>query len=112
MSANHLLVIQSILASSASWRAKVTKTYQEDHRNTIAKHMLEQLATQAVSEEVLAALDGFSDHEIQRETMAVAKAVGFKSFPGTLSSFVNEVIERIEAARAEWKQVFLDGGAK
>jgi hypothetical protein len=112
MSANHLLVIQSILASSASWRAKVTKTYQEDSRNTIAKHMLEQLAVQAAPEEVLALLDGFSDHEIQRETMAAAKAVGFKTFPGTLASFVSEVVERIKGSRAEWAQSFRKEGGR
>ena len=53
MSSNHLLVIQSILASSASWHAKMTRTYQDDQRNTIAKTMLEGLAVQTVPDESL-----------------------------------------------------------
>jgi hypothetical protein len=111
MSTN-LLILRSILISSASWRDKVIATYPADLRNVIAKNLLEKLAADTVPEEVLAALDGFTDHEIQRETMAAAKNVGFKLFPGTLASFVSEVVERIKGSRAEWAQSFRKEGGR
>jgi hypothetical protein len=112
MSSNHLLVIKSVLAASASWRERLTKTYQ-DQRNATAKNLLEQLAAQSVPEEVLAALDGYSESEIAREASTTAKLIGFKIHTASLSSFVREIVNRIEASRAEWQSAFRnDGGAK
>jgi hypothetical protein len=112
MSSNHILIVKAVLASSAAWRSKVIKTFADDERNVIAKNLLEKLATDDVPDEIIASLENYTDHEIQRETMAAAKNVGFKLFPGTLSSFVEEVIERIKGSRAEWQSAFRDGGAK
>jgi hypothetical protein len=112
MSSNHLLVIKSVLAASASWRERLNKTYS-DQRNATAKNLLEQLAAQSVPEEVLAALDGYSDSEISREASAVAKLVGFKVHTASLANYVREIVERIKASREEWQSAFRsDGGAK
>jgi hypothetical protein len=111
MSSNHLLVIKSVLAASASWRERLTKTYP-DKRNATAKNLLEQLAAQSVPEEVLAALDGYSESEITREASTTAKLIGFKLHTASLSCFVNEVVERVKDSREEWQSAFRDGGAK
>jgi hypothetical protein len=112
MSITHELIIRAMLSSSSAWRDKVTKTFADDQRNLIAKRLLENLATDDVPPEIIAELDRYSENEVQRECMVAAKAVGFKSFPGSLTTFVREVVSRIEASRAEWKSAFQKEGVR
>jgi hypothetical protein len=113
MSTNHVLIIKSILTSSAAWRARVAQEFPGDARNAVAKGLLENLAADTMPEEIIGRIDHYSDSEVAREATTAAKLVGFRSFPNTLSSFANDVIDRIEISRAEWAQAFRrDGGAK
>jgi hypothetical protein len=109
MSNNHILICKSILGATAEWRRRVLLTHPSDHRNTTAAELLEHLSVEPVSAvpaDLATQLDNYSDTELSREAKLAAKLVGFKSFPGTLSSFVTEVIDRIDQNRLEWESAF------
>ena len=112
MSTTNHLIIKSISTSSAAWRARVAQEFPGDARNAVARGLLENLAADTVPDEIIACLDCYGDSEVAREATTAAKPVGFRSFPNTLSSFANDVIDPIEISRAEWQSAFRDGGAK
>jgi hypothetical protein len=112
MSTTHVSIITSILTSSAAWRSRVAQEFPGDARNAVAKGLLENLAADTLPEEIIGRFDRYSDGEIARETTTAAKMVGFRNFPNSLSSFADDIINRIEISRKEWKSAFRDGGAK
>ena len=107
-----ILIIKSVIASSAAWRGRVAQDFPGDARNIVAKDLLEKLAADTVPDEIIARLDQYSDSEIAREATAAAKLVGFRDFPNTLSSFANEVIDRIQTPRGEWAKTFRREGVR
>jgi hypothetical protein len=107
-----ILIIKPILVSAATWRARVVAAYPSDARNSVARTLLERMAADIAPDEVVAMLDGYSETEIARVANATAKLVGFRYFSDRLEDFIKAVVERIEAERGEWKQAFLNGGAK
>jgi hypothetical protein len=110
MSTN-ILIIKSIVATSAAWRARVAQEYPGDARNVVAQELLKKIAADNVTDDGTA-IDRYSNSEIAREATAVAKLVGFRIFPETLAAFVNDVIKRVETARTEWTHAFRDGGVR
>jgi hypothetical protein len=114
---NHILIAKSILGMTAEWRKRVLITHPTDQRNAVAAELLERLAaepTGSVLADVASKLEGYSDTELSRQAQLVAKLVGFRFFPGTLTSFIDEVIHRIDQSRAEWESTFhaKTGGAR
>ena len=109
---NSILIIKPVLVSAAAWRARVIEAYPSDARNSVAKTLLEKIATDIAPNEVVALLDSYTETEIARVANATAKLVGFRYFSDSLEAFIKAVVERIEGSRAEWAQAFRDGGAK
>jgi hypothetical protein len=107
-----ILIIKSVVTSSAAWRARVAQDFPGDARNTVARDLLEKMAAGTVPDEIIARLDRFSDSEVAREATTAAKLVGFRYFPNTLASFVKEIIDRIEISHTEWVHAFRDGGVR
>lgn len=107
-----ILIIKSIIVSSAAWRGRVAEDFSCDARNAVAKDMLDKLASDTVPDEIADRLNKYSDTEVAREATIAAKLVGFRDFPNTLSSFAKEVIDRIEISHTEWANTFRrPGGA-
>ena len=103
---------QGLEARSVNPNAETLAFARRDARNAVARGLLENLAADTVPDEIIACLDCYGDSEVAREATTAAKPVGFRSFPNTLSSFANDVIDPIEISRAEWQSAFRDGGAK
>ena len=78
-----ILIIKSIVVSSAAWRGRVAQDFPGDARNTVAKELLEKLAADTVPDEIADRLDRYSDSEVAREATTAAKLVGFRDFPNT-----------------------------
>ena len=107
-----ILILKSIVVSSAAWRGRVAQDFSCDVRNAIAKDLLQKLAADTVPDEIADRLDRYSDREVAREATIAAKLVGFRDFPNTLSSFAKEVIDRIEISHTEWAKTFRREGAR
>lgn len=107
-----ILIIKSIVVSSAAWRSRVAQDFPGDARNTVAKELLEKLATDTLPDDVVIRLDRYSDSEVAREATTAAKLVGFRDFPITLSSFAKEVMDRIEISHTEWARTFRREGVR
>ena len=78
-----ILIIKSIVVSSAAWRGRVSQDFPCDARNAVAKELLEKLAADTGSDEIADRRNRYSDSEIAHEATTAAKLVGFRDFPNT-----------------------------
>jgi hypothetical protein len=100
----HIFVAKSILGTTAVWRQRTLAAHPTDKRNAHASELLELLSSEpatSVPAEISGRLNGYSDEEFGRVAVLVSRQVGFRIFPGSLTAFVQEVMNRIDENRAE-----------
>lgn len=109
MANTHIFVAKSILGTTAVWRQRTLAAHPTDKRNAHASELLELLSAEpatSVAAEIGAKLNGYSNEEFGRVAMLASRQIGFRIFPGSLTAFVQQVMNRIDDSRAEIDAVF------
>ena len=106
-----ILALQTIIASTASWRKRVAEKYTDDDRNAVAAQLLSVLANETPVLPQYLVADLAACRSLGRATTDIARRVGFSLFPTSLIEFVQAVLIHAAEEQKEINRAF-HGGAK